>query len=134
MTVRQALASLAARGLVERGVGRGTFVGGAAEGRARPVGRVAGFTERSSARASRPAPRSSPPGEHAAPQPSRRGARASTPGAPVVRLERVRSGDGLAVALEDAWLPAERFPGLLGHDLSGSLYALMRDVLRARAR
>src|SRR5215213_2232009 len=44
MTVRQALASLAARGLVERGVGRGTFV--RAVGRVvHDLTRVAGFTE-----------------------------------------------------------------------------------------
>ena len=29
--------------------------------------------------------------------------------------------------LEDSWLPAARFPGLLDHDLTGSLYVLMRD-------
>jgi flavin reductase (DIM6/NTAB) family NADH-FMN oxidoreductase RutF len=49
------------------------------------------------------------------------------PGAAVVRLERVRSGDGRAVTLEDSCLPAERFPGLLDHDLGGSVYTLMRD-------
>ena len=30
--------------------------------------------------------------------------------------------------LEDSWLPADRFPGLLERDLSGSVYALMRDA------
>jgi GntR family transcriptional regulator len=49
------------------------------------------------------------------------------PGAPVVRLERVRLGGDEPMTLEDTWVPAERFPGLLGHDLGGSLYALMRD-------
>src|SRR5215212_221839 len=100
MTVRQALASLAARGLVERGVGRGTFV--------RQVGRVvhdltrvAGFTE----------------------EVERQGL---APGAPVVRLERVRLGGGRPMTLEDTWVPAARFPGLLDRDLSGSLYAIMR--------
>ena len=29
--------------------------------------------------------------------------------------------------LEDSWLPAALFPGLLDHDLTGSLYVLMRD-------
>jgi len=44
MTVRQALASLAARGLVERGVGRGTFVRGAGRRLEHDLSRVAGFT------------------------------------------------------------------------------------------
>src|SRR5215204_7783204 len=44
MTVRQALASLAARGLVERGVGRGTFVREAAK-IVHDLTRVAGCTE-----------------------------------------------------------------------------------------
>ena len=30
------------------------------------------------------------------------------------------------MTLEDSWLPAARFPGLLDRDLTGSLYALMR--------
>ena len=44
MTVRQALASLAARGMVERGVGRGTFVS-EADKVTHDLTRVAGFTE-----------------------------------------------------------------------------------------
>ena len=48
-------------------------------------------------------------------------------GAPVVRLERVRLGGDQPITLEDSWVPAEHFPGLLEHDLSGSLYALMRE-------
>ena len=31
------------------------------------------------------------------------------------------------MTLEDSWVPAARFPGLLDADLSGSLYALMRE-------
>ena len=31
------------------------------------------------------------------------------------------------MTLEDSWVPAAHFPGLLDADLSGSLYALMRE-------
>ncbi len=126
MTVRQALASLAARGLVERGVGRGTFV------RARPkldhdLSRVRSFTEEVERQGLAAGAEILTAGEQRAPEPVAR-ALAVDPGAPMVRLERVRSADGLPLALEDSWLPCERFPGLLAHDLTGSLYALMRDA------
>ena len=113
MTVRQALASLAARGLVERGVGRGTFV---------PRRRAASST---TSRASPASPRRSsargwPPGARIlsrarvrGPGPRRRGARRSRRGAAVLRIERVRLGGDRPIALEDTWLPAALFPGLL---------------------
>jgi GntR family transcriptional regulator len=124
MTVRQALASLAARGLVERGVGRGTFVREAPKV-VHDLTRVAGFTEEverqglaASARileaAERPAP------DHVAQ------ALGVEVGTSVVRLERVRLGGDRPITLEDTWVPSARFPRLLDHDLSGSLYALMR--------
>jgi GntR family transcriptional regulator len=126
MTVRQALASLAARGLVERGVGRGTFVSSLQKVE-HDLSRVAGFTATVEGQGLEAGAEILAAGEHAAPQPIA-DALAIDTGAPVVRLERVRSSDGRAVVLEDAWLPAERFPGLLGRDLSGSLYALMAEA------
>jgi GntR family transcriptional regulator len=126
MTVRQALASLAARGLVERGVGRGTFVR-AGKKVEHDLSRVAGFTEQAERQGLEPGAEILAAGEQPAPEHVADALRLA-PRAPVIRIERVRSGDGHAVTLEDAWLPAERFPGLLGHDLSGSIYALMRDV------
>jgi GntR family transcriptional regulator len=126
MTVRQALASLAARGLVERGVGRGTFVGGPQKVD-HLLGRVVGFTEQVERQGLEAGAEILSAAELRAPSHVARALELHA-GAAVVRLERVRSGGGLALTLEDAFLPAERFPGLLGHDLSGSVYALMRDV------
>jgi GntR family transcriptional regulator len=39
---------------------------------------------------------------------------------------RVRSANGVPVAVERSWLPARLVPGLLEHNLSGSLYAVLR--------
>jgi GntR family transcriptional regulator len=125
ITVRQALASLAARGLVERGVGRGTYVR-----RGAPVvhdlARVSGFTEEAARQGLEAGARILGARERRAPGHVAR-ALALAPGARAVRLERVRLAGVRPVALEDTWLPAARFPGLLGEDLSGSLYALMRE-------
>jgi len=125
MTVRQALASLAARGLVERGVGRGTFVLGTARVEY-DLTRVAGFTEAVERQGLEAGAQIFAAGEHGAPGDVAQ-ALGLAPGAPVVRLERVRLGGDQPITLEDSWVPAEHFPGLLEHDLSGSLYALMRE-------
>jgi GntR family transcriptional regulator len=125
MTVRQALGALAARGLLERGVGRGTFV--------RAPGKVVhdlsgalGFTERLGRQGIAAGARVVSAGEDRAPE-AVAAALELEPGAPALRIQRVRSAEGRPLALEDSWLPAARFPGLLERDLAGSLYALMRD-------
>jgi GntR family transcriptional regulator len=125
MTVRQALASLAARDLVERGVGRGTFVRPATRV-VHDLTRVAGFTEEVERLGLEASARILDVAEHAAPEHVAE-ALAIPPGAPVLRLERLRLGGDKPIAIEDTWLPAGRFPGLLDQDLTGSLYALMRE-------
>src|SRR5262249_61702035 len=109
MTVRQALDALARRGLVERGVGRGTFVRAT-----RPELRLdgpLGLTAELAAQGLRA---------------EAQGLDAALEGAEV-HVRRLRSTGGRPLVLEDSWLPADRFPGLLERDLSGSLYALMRS-------
>jgi GntR family transcriptional regulator len=46
------------------------------------------------------------------------------PGAIVYELVRMRFADGEAISVECAWLPFDRFPGLLDRPLGGSLYAV----------
>src|SRR5699024_2364206 len=44
----------------------------------------------------------------------------------VAQLERLRLGDDIAMCVEYTTLPADRFPTILGQDLTGSLYELIR--------
>ena len=54
------------------------------------------------------------------------GALEIAPGAPVARVERVRTADGRRMALERAHLPAERLPGVAEADFeSGSLFEVL---------
>jgi GntR family transcriptional regulator len=125
MTVRQALGALAARGLVERGVGRGTFV--RAPGKVEhDLSGALGFTEQLGRQGLAAEAELVSAGEEPASD-AVAAALELEPRAATLRVQRVRSAAGRPLALEDSWLPAERFPGLLERDLAGSLYALMRD-------
>jgi GntR family transcriptional regulator len=111
MTVRQALDALARRGMLERGVGRGTFVRAPARVE-HSLDRALGFTERLAGQGLRAQARvllARAEGEE-------------------LHVRRLRLTGGRPLALEDSWLPAAAFPGLLERDLTGSLYALMRHA------
>jgi DNA-binding GntR family transcriptional regulator len=126
LTARAALSSLTRRGLLERGVGRqGTVVARAKL--VHDLSSFAGFTEmmhrqgRSATARILAINQLRAPSSVAAPL-------AIAAGDRVYRLQRVRFADSEPLTLEDSWVPAERFPGLLDHDLRGSLYRLMMDV------
>lgn len=60
-------------------------------------------------------------------------------GASVHRIKRIRHVEGEAISLEDITLPAARFPAILDHDLSASLWDLLESLYgvtptRAEAR
>jgi GntR family transcriptional regulator len=117
MTVRQALQSLEARGLLRRSIGRngGSFV--AQPKVERDLGTFSGLSE----------------------QLARQGV---VPGARVlsacevdgaVEIVRVRLADGEPFAVERSSFPADRFRALLQRDLTGSLYELLGDDAPVRA-
>ena len=117
MTVRQALQSLEARGLLRRAIGRngGSFV--AQPKVERDLGTFSGLSE----------------------QLARQGVVA---GARVISAEevdgaieivRVRLADGEPFAVERSSFSADRFRGLLRCDLTGSLYELLGDDAPVRA-
>jgi GntR family transcriptional regulator len=130
-TLRQALAGLQEIGMVRRvpGRGGGTFV---AKGKIeRDLSRIVGIpallrsqgvvagTRVLSARLTEP-------GDTVAQ------ALRTRPGDLVVDLVRIRFADGSPFSLENARLPAKRFPGLLELPLGGSVYELIEEHFQAK--
>lgn len=124
MTARQAVEALAARGIVARLQGRGTFV---TDAKFVQPETLTSFSEDIRARGMTP-------GATILAQEVTRasdvvaGRLQIAPRSNVVRIERLRSAGGDPMAVETASLPAARFPGLESADLGGrSLYRLLEE-------
>lgn len=131
MTARQAIEALASKGLVYRLQGSGTFV---AEAKFVQPETLTSFSEDMRARQMNP-------GSTVLRQELMfaadvvAGRLRLAPGSPVVYIQRLRTADGAPMALEAAYLPARRFPGLHTADLEGtSLYRLLQQRWGVRIR
>ena len=129
MTVRAEITRLAAEGMVARVQGRGTFV---AEARVAQAAALSSFTEDMRARGLTAG--SQVLGQGTIPADDLVAGRLGiAPGAPVVRVRRVRTADGEPMALEEAFLAADRFGALAGEDLEGaSLFTVLEERFGAR--
>lgn len=124
MTVRQAISDLVTRGLIRRVNGAGTFVAeprlthGTTTGSFSHDMRVRGLTPGARVVSVRERPASALVADQLRIE----------EGAPVVALERVRTADGVPIAVEQTHLPAARFPGLAGLVTDGgSLYDTLKE-------
>ncbi len=106
-TVRRALAELVARGLIRAEQGSGTFVGKARL--AYPIGARTRFSEIVGAAGREVGGRLIAHGEEAASTELAQRL-ALSPGAPVIRLDVLRSADGVAICRSSNWVSAERMP------------------------
>lgn len=125
MTIRQAVAELTHEGLLRRDHGRGTFV--VSPGVAQEVHGVYSFSAGMRAQGRTPSSRLLAR-ELAYASDEQSTALALDPGERVIRLTRLRLVDGLPAMVDIAAIPYRLCPDLMEADVSGSLYALLRDV------
>ena len=135
ITIRRALTELAREGRIERTRGRGTTV--LHPRIERDFAEALSFSAEMERRGLHPATRLIA----ARPEPAGEGVATGLglqPGSPTIYVERLRLAGGEPLLLEQAYLPAERFPGLLDADLEHeSLYDLLAHrygtrIVRAR--
>lgn len=125
MTSRQALQALTSQGFAYRQKGRGTFV--LQPKVEKDIAHLLGFSAemrvlglKASSRVLKTASEPAPP-EIAAQL-------GIGPGSPAFHLHRLRSADGVPVAIEEVWLSQEQFPGIEKIDfVRRSLYETLRE-------
>jgi GntR family transcriptional regulator len=125
MTLRQSLAELEASGDLVRVSGRagGAFV---AEPRVEvDLTHLTGLTDQVR-RAGRRAGARVLSARRLVPDAAVASALGLAPRAQAYEVVRVRSANGVPLALESSWFPARLFPGLTDHSLSGSMYGVLR--------
>jgi len=126
MTIRRALDSLIAEGLVERRHGSGTYV------TPQPFVRLLGLTSFSQdMRARGLTPGSRLLAFRVTPADGTIAAQLRIPeGSRVVCFTRLRLANTEAMAVETVWIPEALVPGMVGADLGGSLYELLTNRYR----
>ena len=125
MTVRNEIERLTAEGSVYRLHGRGTFV---AEPRIAQAGALTSFTEDMLARGQAPGS-TVISGELVASDGFLAAALETKPGDGCFRLDRVRTADGRPMAVEQVYLPVQRFEGIDQVDFAdASLFKVLEDT------
>lgn len=126
MTLRQVIAQLIDEGLIYSVHGVGTFV---AEPRMSKEVLFSSFTEDMLRRGLQPSSKILTSRTLAASETVARALGVET-GALVQNLERLRLADDVPVCIENAYFPSEELSDLLLHDVSNSVYSLLRDDYR----
>jgi len=136
-TVRRALAELSARGLIRAAQGRGTFV--EAKPLAYPIGARTRFSEIVSLAGREAGGRLLGAAEAAADEQVAKALRVAA-GTTVIRLETLRSADGVPISMGTGYFPLPRFARIAhGYSRHGSITKALKncgvaDYLRAETR